>query len=126
MANEHFYPEIEPYRTGQLPVDDLHTLYYEECGTPDGLPMLFVHGGPGAGCSTTDRRFFDPDRFRAVLFDQRGCGRSAPAGELKDNSPDHLVADMERLRERVMDMAGAMEESLSILERLRDRIGQGG
>ena len=78
LANEHFHPEIEPYRTGHLQVDDLHTLYYEECGTPDGLPMLFVHGGPGAGCTTTDRRFFDSDRFRTVLFDQRGCGRSTP------------------------------------------------
>ena len=90
-----------PLRCAQLPVDDLHTLYYEECGTPDGLPMLFVHGGPGAGCSVTDRRFFAPDRFRTVLFDQRGCGRSAPAGELKDNSPDHIVADMEQLREEL-------------------------
>ncbi|MFC1575086.1 prolyl aminopeptidase [Gemmatimonadota bacterium] len=101
MANEHFHPEIEPYRTGELQVDDLHTLYYEECGTPDGLPMLFVHGGPGAGCSITDRRFFAPDRFRTVLFDQRGCGRSTPAGELEDNSPTHLVADMEQLREEL-------------------------
>ena len=94
MANEHFHPEIEPYRTGRLQVDDLHTLYFEECGAPDGLPILFIHGVPGAGCSTTDRRFFAPDRFRAVLFDQRGCGRSAPPGELRDNSPAHLVADI--------------------------------
>lgn len=101
MANEHFYPEIEPYLTGELRVDDLHTLYYEECGTPDGLPILFVHGGPGAGCTTTDRRFFAPDRFRAVLFDQRGSGRSRPAGELQDNSPAHLVADIEQLREEL-------------------------
>jgi len=99
MANEHFHPEIEPYRTGELQVDDLHTLYYEECGTRDGVPILFVHGGPGAGCTTADRRFFDPSRFRVVLFDQRGCGRSTPAGVLKDNSPDHLVAATSRIAE---------------------------
>jgi len=95
MANEHFHPEIEPYRTGELQVDDLHTLYYEECGTRDGVPILFVHGG----CTTADRRFFDPSRFRVVLFDQRGCGRSTPAGVLKDNSPDHLVAATSRIAE---------------------------
>jgi len=101
MANEHFYPEIEPYPEGRLRVDGLHTLYREECGTPDGLPILFIHGGPGAGCSTTDRRFFDPHRFRIIPFHQRGCGRSKPAGELKDNTPTHLVADIEKLREEL-------------------------
>ena len=98
LANEHFHPEIEPYRTGRLQVDDLHTLYYEECGTPDGLPMLFVHGGPGAGCTTTDRRFFDSNRFRTVLFDQRGCGRSTPHASVTDNTTWHLVADIELIR----------------------------
>ena len=73
MAIEHFHPEIEPYRTGHLQVDDLHTLYYEECGTPSGLPMLFVHGGPGAGCSTTDRRFL------ARIGSARCCLTSAAA-----------------------------------------------
>jgi proline iminopeptidase len=99
MANEHFYPPIEPYESGVLAVDAPHELYWEECGTPRGTPILFVHGGPGAGCSAFDRRFFDPAEFRVVLLDQRGAGRSRPPGELRDNTPDHLVADIERLRE---------------------------
>lgn len=93
------YPEIEPYRTQRLAVDDLHTLYIEECGNPDGLPVLFLHGGPGAGLSAYHRRFFDPARYRIVLFDQRGAGRSTPAAELRDNTTWHLVADIERIRE---------------------------
>lgn len=99
MPNEHFYPEIEPFTSGTLRVSELHELYWEQCGAADGIPILFVHGGPGAGCSPTDRRFFDPARFRVVLLDQRGCGRSRPLGELHDNTADHLVADFERLRE---------------------------
>jgi len=98
MANEHFYPAIEPFASGRLAVDAPHELYWEQCGTPDGIPIVFLHGGPGAGCSPFDRRFFDPAAFRVVLFDQRGAGRSRPAGELRDNTPDHLVADIERLR----------------------------
>ena len=101
MANSHFYPPAEPFATGILDVDPPHRLYWEQCGTPDGIPILFVHGGPGAGCSVTDRRFFDPTRFRVVLFDQRGSGRSTPLGEIKDNSADHLVADIERLRQEL-------------------------
>jgi proline iminopeptidase len=98
MANEHFYPEIEPFATGRMAVGGPHEVYWEQCGNADGVPMLFVHGGPGAGCSATDRRFFDPARFHIVLFDQRGCGRSRPRGELSENTPDHLVGDIERLR----------------------------
>jgi proline iminopeptidase len=98
VANEHFYPAIEPFTSGRLAVDPPHVLYWEQCGTPGGIPILFVHGGPGAGCSAFDRRFFDPTAFRIVLFDQRGAGRSQPAGELRDNTPAHLVADIERLR----------------------------
>lgn len=101
MANEHFYPPVEPYRTGRLEVDPPHSLYWEECGNPDGAPILFVHGGPGAGCSDFDRRFFDPQRFRVILLDQRGSGRSTPVGELEGNDPEHLVADFERLREEL-------------------------
>ncbi|MCR9246510.1 MAG: prolyl aminopeptidase [bacterium] len=101
MTASDFYPAIEPYDTGELAVDDPHVLYYEQCGNPDGEPILFLHGGPGAGATATDRRFFDPAHFRTVLFDQRGCGRSRPIGELQDNSPDHLVADIERLREHL-------------------------
>jgi proline iminopeptidase len=98
MANAHFFPLIEPYTTGRLQADAIHSVYWEECGQPDGIPILFVHGGPGAGCSTFDRRFFDPDRFRIVLLDQRGCGRSRPLGELANNTIDLLVADFEQLR----------------------------
>jgi proline iminopeptidase len=101
MANEHFFAAIEPFSTGELAVDDVHTIYFEQCGNPDGEPVLFVHGGPGAGCSTTDRRFFDPTAFRVVLVDQRGCGRSRPLGEIRDNTIDHLVADFERVRQEL-------------------------
>ena len=101
VANEHFYPAIEPYACGELAVDAPHTLYWEQCGNPGGTPILFVHGGPGAGCTATDRRFFDPAHFRIVLFDQRGCGRSRPVGELSHNTTAHLVADIERLREHL-------------------------
>lgn len=95
------YPEIEPYRTGYLRVSPLHDLYYEECGNPQGKPAVFVHGGPGAGGDRNARRFFDPARYRIVLLDQRGCGRSRPHAELRDNTTPALVADMERLREEL-------------------------
>ena len=101
MVNEHFLPEVEPYETGSLQVSDVHTIYWEQCGTPDGIPLLFVHGGPGAGCSETDRRFFDMSRFRVILVDQRGSGRSTPPGELGENTADHLVSDFEQLREQL-------------------------
>ena len=101
MVNEHLLPPREPFVTGMLAVDDLHTLYYEQCGNPDGIPMLFLHGGPGAGCSTTDRCFFDAEKFHVTLFDQRGCGRSKPLGEIRENTIDHLVRDIEQLREKL-------------------------
>jgi proline iminopeptidase len=101
MANPHFHPPVEPYATGSFAVDPPHVLYFEEVGNPDGIPVLFVHGGPGAGCSEFDRRFFDAGAFRVVLVDQRGAGRSTPYGELSANDPDHLVADFELLRERL-------------------------
>lgn len=93
------FPATEPYRTHHLPVGDGHALYVEECGRQDGVPVVFLHGGPGSGCSAEHRRFFNPSRFRAVLFDQRGCGRSTPLAELKHNTTAHLVADIERIRE---------------------------
>ena len=93
------YPPIEPYRSGRLAVDALHTLYWEECGNPQGVPVLFLHGGPGAGLSKAHRQFFDPAYYRIVLFDQRGAGQSTPLGETRDNTTAHLVADIERLRE---------------------------
>lgn len=93
------YPPIEPYRAGQLDVGDGHTIYFEECGNPRGQPALLVHGGPGGGSNPTMRRFHDPNHYRIVLFDQRGCGRSTPNASLEANTTWHLVADMEQLRE---------------------------
>jgi len=95
------YPEIEPYRTGRLAVDARHTLYWEECGNPQGKPVVLLHGGPGAGCNEKMRRFHDPAKYRIVLFDQRGAGRSTPHADLVDNTTWHLVADMEALREHL-------------------------
>ncbi len=98
IAQDPLFPPIEPHRSGMLPVDDLHTLYWEECGNPQGQPVLFLHGGPGSGLSPTHRRFFDPAHYRIVLFDQRGAGRSTPLGECRNNSTPLLVDDIETLR----------------------------
>lgn len=92
------FPPAEPYRNDVLPVSGGHCIYFEECGNPDGIPVLFLHGGPGSGCRTEHRQFFDARRFRAVLFDQRGCGRSTPAGSCESNTTPDLVADIEALR----------------------------
>ena len=92
------YPEIEPYRTGRLAVSPLHEIHFEECGNPQGKPVVMVHGGPGGGSNPTMRRYHDPARYRIILFDQRGCGRSTPHASLEDNTTWHLVADMEQLR----------------------------
>lgn len=95
------YPEIKPYARHQLAVDHPHELYVDESGTPDGLPVVFVHGGPGAGCDEASRRWFDPTVYRIVTFDQRGCGRSTPHASLDRNTTWDLVADMERIREHL-------------------------
>ncbi len=92
------YPEIEPYRMGRLRVSEVHDLYFEESGNPTGKPVVFLHGGPGGGSDAKHRCFFDPARYRIVLFDQRGCGRSTPYASLIDNTTWHLVADIEALR----------------------------
>ena len=92
------YPDIDPYVRHTLAVDPPHQLYIEECGNPKGLPVLFLHGGPGSGCEPFQRRFFDPRRYRIVLFDQRGCGRSTPHAELAGNTTHALVGDIERIR----------------------------
>ena len=92
------YPEIEPYDSGLLPVDERHTLYYEQCGNPRGKPAVMLHGGPGAGCGAKMRRFHDPAHYRVVLFDQRGSGRSTPHADLVGNDTWSLVADIEKLR----------------------------
>jgi proline iminopeptidase len=92
------YPPLSPYASGMLETAGIHRIYWETSGNPAGIPVLFVHGGPGSGTSPTQRRFFDPARYRIVLFDQRGSGRSTPHGELTDNTTPHLIADMEALR----------------------------
>ena len=95
------YPEIEAHDSGFLPVDGRHRIYYEQCGNPQGKPVVILHGGPGAGCSAKMRRFHDPSRYRIVLFDQRGSGRSTPHADLVDNTTWDLVADIEALREHL-------------------------
>lgn len=92
------YPEIEAYRTGRLRVSPIHDLYFEESGNPKGKPVVFLHGGPGSGTDPKQRRFFDPNHYRIVLFDQRGAGKSTPHACLEDNTTQHLVADIEALR----------------------------
>ena len=93
-----FFAPLDPYATGALETGDGHVLYWETCGNPQGKPALFLHGGPGGGCSTDNRRLFNPDTYRIVLFDQRGAGRSRPLGSLENNTTDHLIADIEALR----------------------------
>ncbi len=95
------YPPITPNRTHTIAVDPPHRIYVEESGNPDGIPVLFVHGGPGAGCSANDRRFFDPGIYRIILFDQRGAGHSTPHANLEHNSTPRLVEDMERIRQEL-------------------------
>ena len=93
------FPEIEPSEEGMLKVSSLHSIYWERCGNPKGPPMLIIHGGPGGGSSPAYRRYFDPNIFNIIQFDQRGCGRSTPHSELKENSTNHLIEDIEKLRQ---------------------------
>lgn len=100
------YPEIEPYQTHLLARETLssgkkHEIYVEECGNPSGIPVVFLHGGPGSGCRPQHRQYFNPEKYRIVLFDQRGCGRSVPSGELENNTTAHLISDMEYIRTRL-------------------------
>ena len=92
------FPPIAPHRQGMLAVDELHTLYWEEVGNPEGVPVVFLHGGPGAGLSPQHRRFFDPQHYRIILFDQRGAGKSTPLGEWRSNTTQLLIEDIETLR----------------------------
>jgi len=113
------YPAIEPYESGMLEVSPIHKIYYEQCGKPDGVPALFLHGGPGGGLIDDYRRFFDPEHYRVVLFEQRGSGRSTPHASLKDNTTWHLVADIETLREKLgiekwMVFGGSWGSTLSL------------
>ncbi|MBX2831799.1 MAG: prolyl aminopeptidase [Rhodospirillales bacterium] len=93
------YPEIAPHATGWLSREDGHEIYWEEVGNPEGIPVVFLHGGPGAGISPNSRRFFDPEKYRVILLDQRGAGKSRPFGSLENNTTDHLIGDIEALRE---------------------------
>lgn len=113
------YPSIEPHASGMLDLDDPHKMYWEVSGNPNGVPVVFLHGGPGAGASSSHRRFFDPEHYRIVIFDQRGCGRSKPFGELTNNTTQHLIADMETLRrhldiEKWMLFGGSWGSSLAL------------
>ncbi|MBD1822285.1 prolyl aminopeptidase [Cyanobacteria bacterium FACHB-DQ100] len=94
----HLYPAIEPYQSGMLPVSDLHTIYYEQSGNPNGKPVVFLHGGPGGGTISIYRQYFDPEKWRIILFDQRGAGKSTPHAELRENTTWDLVGDIEKLR----------------------------
>ena len=114
-----FYPKIEPHTRFHLSVDDVHSIYVEECGNPSSIPAVFLHGGPGSGCEPWHRRFFDPAAYRVVLLDQRGCGRSTPHAELKDNTTGHLIADIEAVRrhcsiERWLVFGGSWGSTLAL------------
>ena len=118
-ARSALYPPIEPHRSGQLQVSDRHSLYWEECGNPQGVPVVFLHGGPGGGCSARHRQFFDPSFYRIVLSDQRGAGRSTPLGETRENTTAYLVADLEALRtmlgiERWLVFGGSWGSTLAL------------
>ncbi|MCA3359998.1 MAG: prolyl aminopeptidase [Roseomonas sp.] len=99
MPRGDLFPDIAPYETGFLPLSSGHVMYWEQVGNPRGQPVLFLHGGPGAGAGAVHRRFFDPQHWRVIIFDQRGAGRSRPLGELRDNTTPHLVRDIEVLRQ---------------------------
>ncbi len=119
IPRAELYPEIEPYSAGMLKLDGLHAMYWEQSGNPEGAPVLFLHGGPGAGASAAHRRFFDPAHYRIVIFDQRGAGRSTPLGELRENTTPRLVADIERLRshlgiERWLVFGGSWGSTLAL------------
>jgi len=114
------YPEIEPYSHFYHDVTPPHRLYVEECGNPSGLPVIFIHGGPGAGCSKEDRRFFNPDVYRIILFDQRGCNRSTPLALLENNTTEHLISDIESIRvhlniEKWVVFGGSWGSTLSLV-----------
>ncbi len=119
MVRTELYPELEPFASGMLPLGGRHEMYWEESGNPSGQPVVFLHGGPGAGASPLHRRFFDPSHYRIIIFDQRGAGRSQPLGDVTFNSTPHLVDDMEALRvmlglERWMVFGGSWGSTLAL------------
>ncbi len=116
---DSLYPKIEPYEYGWLDVSPVHQVYWEQCGNPNGIPVIFLHGGPGAGAGPMHRRFFDPSFYRIIIFDQRGAGRSRPLGETRENTTPLLIEDMERLRrqfgvERWLVFGGSWGSTLAI------------
>ncbi|MBN1415676.1 MAG: prolyl aminopeptidase [Bacteroidales bacterium] len=115
----HLWPEIEPFQTGYLKVSDIHEIYYELCGNPDGIPVFVIHGGPGAGCSPKMRQYFNPEKYLIVLHDQRGCGKSKPNAELRENNTQQLVSDIEQLRvklnlDKIILFGGSWGSALSL------------
>lgn len=121
MSNNTYnlYPEIDAYQNGWLETSKIHHIYYEQCGNPAGQPVVFLHGGPGSGCNSTQRRFFDPAHYRIILLDQRGCGRSKPLGCTEQNTTDDLVSDIEALRsflaiERWLVFGGSWGSTLAL------------
>lgn len=119
MSHDFLFPEIESYASGHLEVDPLHSIYWEECGNPDGVPILWLHGGPGGATTPAHRRYFDPAFYRFITFHQRGCGLSTPLAETRDNTTQHLIADIEHLRalrgiERWVVVGGSWGTALSI------------
>lgn len=114
------YPKIENPTTYSMKVDSIHQLYVEDCGNPDGIPVIFLHGGPGSGCNADHRRYFNPKHYRIILFDQRGCGLSTPHGNLENNTTHHLLADIEIIRkklevEKFLIFAGSWGVTLALL-----------
>lgn len=114
------YPDIKPYHTERFKLDELHEVYLEECGAADGIPVLYLHGGPGIGCARQSRTFFDPDKYRIILYDQRGAGRAMPHAELQNNTTQHLIADIETVRQRLgidkwMLFGGSWGSTLALL-----------
>ncbi|MEM6386031.1 MAG: prolyl aminopeptidase [Pseudomonadota bacterium] len=130
-ASHYLYPPIEPFDQRVLDVGEGHRVYVEQCGNPDGLPTVVLHGGPGGGCSPTMRRYFDPNAYRIVLFDQRGCGRSRPHASVEENTTWHLVRDIELIREtlgidRWVVFGGSWGATLALIYAIShpDRVGQ--
>lgn len=114
------FPEIKPYKRHQLKVSEIHELYVDEAGNPDGLPVLFVHGGPGSACDASSRRFYDPSNYRIITFDQRGCGLSTPHSSLEENTTEDLIEDIEKIRqylavEQFVLFGGSWGSTLSLL-----------
>jgi proline iminopeptidase len=129
FMTKKLYPSIEPNQSFHLPVSETHHIYVETCGNPAGVPVVFVHGGPGAGCGLDDRCFFDPDKYHIVLFDQRGCNRSKPLGNIVENTTQHLVQDIETIRQHLnieqwVVFGGSWGSTLSLVysQTHRDRV----